>query len=64
MAKKTKPMNAERRLRAAEKAMRAGDTPKVRDPAALALLLQGRGGHHGDRRKEASRKACRGKVSY
>lgn len=53
-------MNARRRLRAAEEA----ETAKARDRNALALILSRKGGHHGDRRKERSRRACRGKVDY
>jgi len=64
MARKKKALNKERRLRAAEKAMAAGETPKARNPVALAMILQGRGGRHTDRRKQASRKACRGRVAY
>lgn len=62
----SKPMNHKRRLRQAEKAMRAGETPATRDPAALALALRGGSGagRHPDRRKERSRKACRGKVAW
>ena len=58
MAKKNKPMNAKRRLTARPKAS------KARDFNALALIVSRKGGHHGDRRKEASRKACRGRVDY
>jgi hypothetical protein len=65
MARKKKPMNQQRRLRETEKAMAAGETPKARNPVALAMILQGRrGGSHGDARKQASRKACRGRVAY
>lgn len=64
MARKKKALNQTRRLRAAEKAMASGETPKTRNPVALAMILQGRGGHHGDKRKQASRKACRGRVAY
>jgi hypothetical protein len=57
MAKKKKPMNHKRRLKALESM-----TPrKGRDLNALAMLLARKGGHHGDKRKEASKSACRGK---
>lgn len=60
MAKKKKPMNAKRRL----KAMREAKPRKGRDFNALALIVSRKGGSHGDARKERSRKACRGRVSY
>lgn len=56
MAKKA--MNHKRRLKARPK------PAKARDLNALALIVSRKGGHHGDARKEASRKACRGKVNY
>lgn len=52
-----KPMNMKRRIRAMETAAPKG----TRDPAALALLLRGSGGSHGDAKKQRSREACRGK---
>lgn len=58
MARKTKPMNAKRRLQARP------EPSKARDFNALALIVSRKGGHHGDARKEASRSACRGKVDY
>lgn len=59
-----KAMNHRKRLRAAERAMSAGDTPKARNPVALAMALRGGQGRHKDRKREASRRACRGKVAY
>jgi hypothetical protein len=56
MAKKA--MNHKRRLKARPKAR------KARDLNALAMLLARKDGNHGDARKERSRKACRGRVSY
>lgn len=36
---------------------------RPRDLGALALAVAGKvGGHHGDKRKETARTACRGKV--
>lgn len=55
-----KAMNHKRRLKAAE----ASKVRKARDFNALALIVSRKGGHHGDARKERSRKACRGKVRY
>jgi hypothetical protein len=55
-----KPMNHKRRLRAAEQKK----VRKARDLNALAMLLARKDGHHGDKRKERSRKACRGKAAY
>lgn len=49
----------ERRLRKVEQA----EAAKPRDGAALALALHFRDRNHGDARKEASRRACRGRVS-
>lgn len=60
MARKRKSMNHRRRLRALETA----EVGAVSNPAALALALHYRNGRHRDRRKEADRRACRGKVSY
>jgi len=59
MARK-KTLNHRRRLKAAENAK----APKARDLNALALIVARKGGHHGDKRKQASRSACRGRVSY
>lgn len=47
-----------RRLRQAEQA----EAAKARDLNALALIVSRKGGCHGDARKEASRRACRGRV--
>jgi hypothetical protein len=60
MARKSKPLNHARRLRAAETAK----ARKGRDLNALALIVSRKGGSHGDARKERSRKACRGRVDY
>ena len=53
-----KPMNFKRRLKAAETAK--GGAP--RNPVALAMALRGGQGRHTDKKKAASKKACRGKV--
>jgi hypothetical protein len=54
-----KPMNMKRRLK-----QRTEITP--RDPVALAMALRtGSGqGRHPDKKKRASKKACRGKVTW
>jgi len=48
----------ERRIREAEQVELAS-----RNPAALALALHFRNRRHQDGRKEASRRACRGRVA-
>ena len=53
----SKAMNHKRRLRAAERAMQAGETPQPRNPVALAMALRGGQGRHKDRKREASRRA-------
>jgi hypothetical protein len=54
-----KPLNHHRRIRALETAtVRPGS-----NPVARAMIIQKRGGHHGDLRKTESKSACRGKVS-
>lgn len=60
MARKNKALNHKRRLRASETATAS----KARDLNALALIVSRKGGSHGDARKERSRNACRGRVSY
>ncbi len=52
-----KPLNMKRRL----KALLDAKVPKVRDLNALALILSGKGGGHGDQRKAVAKKCCRGK---
>jgi hypothetical protein len=45
--------------------MMRGDRPlvKTRNAVVLGMILRGQGsGSHGDAKKEANRKACRGKV--
>jgi len=54
----SKPMNHRRRLKALENATPA----KTRNPYALACSLRNGAGNHGDKRKKASKKACRGRV--
>jgi hypothetical protein len=56
----SKPMNHKRRLRAAETAQ----APKQGHAVHVAAMLRSGSGRHKDQRKEASRKACRGKVSW
>lgn len=53
----SKPMNNKRRLKAL-----LAPGAKGSNPVARAMILQSRGGHHGDKRKEASRHACRGRL--
>jgi hypothetical protein len=57
--RKRRALNMKRRLRDAEQA----EAGKPRNKAALALGLHFRDRNHGDARKEASRRACRGKVA-
>ena len=56
--RKRKALNMERRIREAEQVDLAS-----RNPAALALALHFRNRRHQDDRKEASRRACRGRVT-
>jgi hypothetical protein len=56
----SKPMNHDRRV----KALLTAKVGKGSDPIAKAMIVQKRGGHHGDARKEASRRACRGGASW
>tara|TARA_B100000427_G_scaffold56695_1_gene44256 strand:+ start:261 stop:476 length:216 start_codon:yes stop_codon:yes gene_type:complete len=60
---KNRRRNARRKQRELRAAMRGEATPsKVRNQVVLGMILRGQGaGNHGDARKEASRKACRGK---
>lgn len=61
----SKPLNHDRRLRQAEKAMRANETPAQRDPVALALALHYRSQRfEADSKKIQDKRACRGKVDY
>ncbi len=70
MAKKNRSAKAARKARQARKdenaAMRGEGRPlsRGRNLEVLGMILgrAGRAGHHGDARKQASRKACRGKV--
>lgn len=70
MAKKNRSAKAARKARMARKAekaaMRGEGRPlsRGRNLEVLGMILgrAGRGGSHGDARKERSRKACRGKV--
>jgi hypothetical protein len=55
-----KPLNHDRRVRA----LLTAKVGKGSNPVAKAMILQSRGGRHTDRRKEASRKACRGGASW
>jgi len=57
-----KPMNHERRLKALERTRAA--TP--RNEVAIALARRGGAGagRHADKKKQASKNACRGKVDY
>lgn len=60
---KNRRRNARRKQRELRAAMRGEATPsKVRNQVVLGMILRGQGsGNHGDARKEANRKACRGK---
>ncbi|MFT4978832.1 MAG: ferric-dicitrate binding protein FerR (iron transport regulator) [Myxococcota bacterium] len=59
----SKRARARRRERKLRVAMREGSVAiKSRDPHALAASLRSGSGRHTDRKKEASRKACRKPV--
>ena len=62
---KNRRRNARRKQRELRAAMRGeGTAPKARNQIVLGMILRGaKGGNHGDARKEAARKACRGKWS-
>lgn len=62
-SRKNRKRNARRKNRELRAAMRGeGSRPKVRNQVVLGMILRGQGsGNHGDARKEASKKACRGK---
>lgn len=55
-------MNHRRRLARAERAQREQAAPVQRNPVALAMALRNGDGRHVDRKREASRRACRGDV--
>lgn len=55
----SKPLNHARRVHA----LMTKPVNKGSNPAALAMIVQKRGGSHGDARKDASKRACRGRVS-
>jgi hypothetical protein len=57
-----KPMNHKRRLKALERTRAA--TPRNEVAVALARRGGAGAGRHTDKKKQASRDACRGKVSY
>lgn len=60
-----KRARARRRQRKLKAAMREGSVAiKRRDPNALAACLRNGAGRHTDRKKEASRKACRKPVGF
>ena len=65
---KTSPKNRRRNARRKNRERRAmmrGESSKLneRNYVVLGMILRGQGsGNHGDARKEANRKACRGKV--
>lgn len=61
----SKRARARRRARKQRAAQREGSSPiKSRDPNALAASLRGGAGRHTDRKKEASKKACREPVGF
>ena len=61
----SKRARARRRQRKLMAAMRAGTVAITRrDPNALAASLRSGAGRHTDRKKEASRKACRKPVGF
>ena len=65
---KTSPKNRRRNARRKNRERRAamrGESSKLneRNYVVLGMILRGQGaGTHGDAKKEANRKACRGKV--
>lgn len=60
---KNRRRNARRKKREQRAAMRGeGSGIKTRNVVVLGMILRGQGsGSHGDAKKEANRKACRGK---
>jgi hypothetical protein len=67
MAKKNRSAKAKRTARQARReekaAMRGGlPAPRGRNIIVLGMILTRKGGSHGDEKKKAARRACRGKV--
>jgi len=61
----SKQARARRRARKLRAAVREGSVViKQRDPNALAASLRSGAGRHTDRKKEASKKACRKPVGF
>lgn len=60
---KNRRRNARRKNRELKAAMRGeAAAPKVRNQVVLGMILRGQSsGNHGDAKKEANRRACRGK---
>ena len=60
---KNRRRNARRKQRELRAMMRGeASAPKVRNQVVLGMILRGQGaGNHGDAKKAASKKACRGK---
>ena len=63
---KNRRRNARRKQRELRAAMRGeGSATKVRNQVVLGMILRGQSsGSHGDSKKAANKKACRGKVDY
>ena len=62
-ARKNRKRNARRKDRALRATMRGeGKRVKARNLDVLGLILRNGAGSHGDARKAANKKACRGKV--
>ena len=60
---KTSPKNRRRNARRKKRERGEGSGIKTRNVVVLGMILRGQGsGSHGDAKKEANRKACRGKV--
>ncbi len=62
-AKKNRRRNARRAKRELNAALRGeGSAPKSRNQMVLGMLLHCKGGRMTDRKKQASKKACRGRY--
>ena len=62
-ARKNRARNARRKARALRATMRGeGQAPKARNEMVLGMILHCKAGRFTDRKKQANKKACRGKV--
>ena len=62
-SRKNRVRNARRKARALNASMRGeGEAPKSRNQMVLGMILHCKGSRFTDRKKQASKKACRGKV--